>query len=343
MFDIEKFKKHNFHDGLITECWNKESYSGIRGEFPEDETEISGCKFFYFRFNSAEPKLPKMEKYTDIISFDIWEKGNAEDEGYFVRICAEDNGFILAEFDCKDIFFETRNYEGMSYRNVYGTERYNQYMESQKYVLNEEYFTGKEQFDLPEGFAIEIETYKDMEDVGTYFVNMAFLQKCTIIRNGQTVYEYLCTYDHAVTFREFIYHKNGHRYYPFHINLYGISYLDVDTLDVYNYIPEGYQHDSDYLFGESFIITDIHYDQDSDLIAYGGCYWAGPSNVMVGDFSCLPNCGYPLVNMQDLIDPDYDQYEELDFESWNRGKLWLKCEGVSTSLDIDIIKSNIHM
>lgn len=191
---------------------------------------------------------------------------------------------------------------------------------------------------MPESFTLEIESYEDISDMGTHLVYNAHLQKCIISRNGQTVYEYLCTTYHHKPFYEFIYHKNGHRYYPFHIDLYGISYIDVDTLEVYNYIPEGYQHNSEYLLGESFIITDIHYDRESDLIAYGGCYWAGTNNVMVGDFSCLSSCGYPLEDMHDLIDPHYDKYDELDFESWDGEKLWLKCMKISVSIGSDEIK-----
>ena len=335
MFDLTKFNQYNFHDGIINECKNCNSYSILEGEFPEDETERSGGKYFTFDFNSVDSQLPEV-KDAGIISFEITEREDAE-EGYSVKICGEDNEFLLVEFGCKDIHFSVRKYKGMSHRNVYGTAEYDTYLKSLKYVSNEGYFTGKEQLDLPEGFALEIETYSHTEDTGTYSINVAFLQKCTIRRDGQEVYEYLCTYRHK-PFCEFIYHSNGHRYYPFHINLYGISYMDVDTLEVYNYIPEGYQHDSDYLLGESFIITDIHYDRESGLIAYGGCYWAGPSNVMVGDFSCLPSCGYPLEDMQNLIDPDYDQYDELDFECWNIGKLWLKCEKMSVSVEVDEIK-----
>lgn len=342
MFNLTKFNQYNFHDGMITECENCYNYSILKGEFPEDETERSGGKYFTFDFNSIDSQLPEV-KDAGIFSFEITGRQDAE-EGYSVKICGWNNGFplppripLFVEFGCKDIHFSVRKYEGMSHRNVYGTAEYDKYLESLKYVLNEAYFTGKEQLDLPEGFALEIETYSHTEDTGTYSINAAFLQKCAIRRDGQEVYEYLCTYDHE-PFCEFIYHNNGHRYYPFHIDLYGISYMDVDTLEVYNYIPEGYQHDSDYLLGESFIITDIHYDRESGLIAYGGCYWAGPSNVMVGDFSCLPGCGYPLEDMQNLIDPDYDQYDELDFECWNEGKLCLKCEKMSVSVEIDEIK-----
>ncbi len=59
---------------------------------------------------------------------------------------------------------------------------------------------------------------------------------------------------------------------------------------------------------------------------------------MVGGFSCLPNCGYPLEDMQEIIDPGHDQYEELDFECWDRGKLWLKCGKMSVSVEINNIK-----
>lgn len=331
MFDLTKFNRYDFHDGIITECENRNSYSILEGEFPEDETERSGGKYFTFYFNAVDSQLPEV-KDAGIISFEISEREDAE-KGYSVKICGEDDGALHVEFGCKDIRFGVRKYKGMSHRNVYGTAEYDTYLESLKYLLNEAYFTGKEQFDLPEGFALGIETYS---------TNKAFLQKCTIRRDGQAVYEYLCTYRHAKPFREFIYHSNGHRYYPFHIALYGISYMDMDTLEVYHYIPEGYQHDSDYLLGESFIITDIHYDRESGLIAYGGCYWAGPYNVMVGDFSSLSGCGYPLEDMQNLIDPDYDQYDELDFECWNEGKLWLKCEKMSVSVEVDEIKRLIQ-
>lgn len=145
MFSLDKFYKHNFHDGFITEYQNCDGYSILRGEFPEDETEESGCKYFYFRFNSAEPNLPYMGEDAGILSFDICEKKNVED-GYSVMIHAQNYpgiSFISAEFECKNIIFETQKYKGMSYRNVYGTAEYDKYVESLKYVLNEKYIVEK--------------------------------------------------------------------------------------------------------------------------------------------------------------------------------------------------------
>ena len=328
MFSLARFKQHSFHDSVITKCRNRNSWSSIQGEFSEDEIERSDCKYFLVSFYSADSRFPEMDD-AEIISFEINERGGVK-KGYSVRICVENNGFITVEFGCKLVFFSVYKYKGMSYRNVYGTAEYDTIMEDQKYVLDETYLTEKEHLDLPEGFALDTETYREFT---------TFLKKCTIRRDAQAVYDYLCTYTHVKPFCEFIYHRNGHRYYPFHIGMHGISYIDVDTLEVYNYLPEGYAHDIDSLLGTSFVITDIHYDRESGLIAYGGYLWEeGPRNVMVGDFSCLPNCGYPLEDMQALIDPDYEKYGELDFESWGGGKLSLKCGEMSVSVDVDEIK-----
>ena len=326
MISLAKFKQYSFHDSIITKCWNHNSYSCLRGEFSEDEIERSGCKYFFFSFDSADSRLPEMDD-AEIISFEINERGGAK-KGYSVRICVENNGFIAVEFGCKYVSFSVFKYEGISYRNVYGTAEYDTIRETLKYVLDEAYLTEKVYLYLPEGFVLYTETYREFT---------TFLQKCTIRRDGQAVYEYLCTYNH-VPFCEFIYHRNGHRYYPFHTGGCGISYIDVDTLEVYNYLPEGYAHDIDSLCGESLVITDIHYDRESGLIAYGGCLWESPGNVMVGDFSCVSNCGYPLEDMHTLIDPDYEKYRKLYFESWGGGKLSLKCGEMSVSVDVDKIK-----
>ena len=39
-----------------------------------------------------------------------------------------------------------------------------------------------------------------------------------------------------------------------------------------------------------------------------------------------------------MIDPDYEKYSKLDFESWGGGKLSLKCGEMSVSVDVDEIK-----
>lgn len=145
-----------------------------------------------------------------------------------------------------------------SYKNVYGTKEYNKFIDSQRYVIDDKFLAGTEIYELSDGFSLEVNIYEDREKRENCSVTLA-VQKVILKNEYKTLYEYCCFDDHIKPFTEIIHHKNGHRYFPFHIDLYGISCLDVDTLEVYNYIPEGYEHDCEYPYGESFIITDIHY------------------------------------------------------------------------------------
>ncbi|MDE5854477.1 MAG: hypothetical protein K2H19_05380, partial [Ruminococcus sp.] len=133
-----------------------------------------------------------------------------------------------------------------SYKNVYGTEKHNKFMEGQHYVIDNKFLVETEYLELSDGFSLEIRFYEETEQRENYPV-LTCVQKSTLKKADKTVYEYCCfAYPHE-PFTEIIHHKNGHRYYPFHVDLYGISYLDVDTLEVYNYIPEGYEHPEDYM------------------------------------------------------------------------------------------------
>ncbi len=224
-----------------------------------------------------------------------------------------------------------RLYEGTSYRNMYNTEEYNSLIEHQKYVLDEKYLTKeREQCELPEGNSIETAVYGDVE--GEVF--KAVLVKCALKHNSETVYEWISTYSHPREFTEFIQHSNGHRYYPFHADLYGISFLELDTMKVFNYVPEGYQHDSDYPLGESFIITDIHYDITTDWIAFGGCFWAGTYDVMVMKLPNPLNFEMRMVGIHDIVDPEWELYDDIDFAEWRDGKLIVKAD--KTELEVEI-------
>ena len=224
----------------------------------------------------------------------------------------------------------------MSYQNLYGTEEYQKRIDAQKYVLDERYFIEKEEFSLPDGYSIEVAAYSD----SIKNTLKAYLQKCILKKSGKPIYEYLCTYDHSVRFRDFIVHSNGKRYFPFHEDLYGISYLDMDSLEAYHYVPEGYAHDFSYLCGESFIVTDIHYDKNTDLIAYGGCYWGGPYGVMVGDFTNPLNFDPRLFDICKIVDPDYEGYD-IQFKQWQGDRLVVTVEGEEKDITIDEIKRGL--
>lgn len=223
-----------------------------------------------------------------------------------------------------------------SYKNVYNSEKHKNFMDGQLYVIDDRFLDETEIYELPDGFSVEWKIYIDNE-------HRTEVQKITLRNSDKVIYEYCCFYGHNFVFKDIIHHRNGHRYYPFHVDLYGISYLDVDTLEVYHYIPEGFEHNEEYRCGESFIITDIDYDRESNLIAYGGCYWAFPYDVMVGDFSEPLNFNPHLVNMHGILDPKSDFCDDIDFKEWKDNRLYVLCDnGEEKSLSAEELKLMIN-
>ena len=87
MLHLEEFRTHIFHDGIITGCQNRDGYSVAWGEYPEEETERSGYRYFRFLFRLAWPPLPEMQDM-GILSIEIAENTGGENDGQD----KEDNG-----------------------------------------------------------------------------------------------------------------------------------------------------------------------------------------------------------------------------------------------------------
>ncbi|MCH5270356.1 MAG: hypothetical protein J1E83_06355 [Lachnospiraceae bacterium] len=337
-FDLETFHKFDFTGSQITahNIWQSQGtlYNlNLEGSFEKEQYE--NCRFWCFWFkhfeNQGDANIADLTG--NRISFlDICLEG----ELFLVKMILETNDDTREiVFRCREVRVNYYRYTGMSYRNLYGTEDYQKFIDKQRYVLDKKYFVNQEEIALPDGYSVETALYND----SAKYAFKARLQKCILKKSGKTIYEYLCTYYHGARFKDFILHSNGRRYFPFHVDLYGISYLDIDSLEAYHYVPEGYAHDFNYPFGESFIITNIYYDKNTDLIAYGGCYWAGPSDVMVGDFSEPLNFNPKLFDISKILDPDSEGYE-IDFKQWQDDKLVVTVEGEEKKISVEeIIKA----
>ena len=166
--------------------------------------------------------------------------------------------------------------------------------------------------------------------------------KYQVLKNGLEIYSFLNDDDQVVLRNPLILHSNGRRYLAFHVGLYGISYLEPDSGEVYHYIPEGHTHDYRLPYGESFIITDIHYDEKSNLAAYGGCYWAGPSEVFVGDLQNPLQYDPHLVRIHELLDPEWEEIDDIDFVRWDADTLVVSCDGKEVSIKIDTLRKALR-
>ena len=338
-FDLKIFRRFDFAGSQITSYYvwqaqNVLSEINLQGSF--EKSQYEDCKFWSLRFNHFEN--PDDMNIADLTGnrmslLDICLEGDF----FLVKMIVETNSDAEEiVFRCGDVIPDYYRYKGMSYRNLYGTEDYQKAIDKHRYVLDQKYFKEKEEIALPDGYSIETALYEDMSQ----YVIHAHLQKCILKKSGKAIYEYLCNYYHGAIFKDFILHSNGRRYFPFHVDLYGISYLDIDSLEVFHYVPEGDTHDFSYPCGESFIVTDIHYDKNTDLIAYGGCYWAGPSGVMVGDFSDPLNFDPKLFDIGKIVDPDSEGYN-IDFKQWQVDRrLVVTVEGEEKIISVEeIIKA----
>jgi len=321
--EFEKLVAHNFEEAVLT-YWSfeeqPEACLWVKGDFGEKETAVTDYKHFKLSFDKIQGDGLEA-KGTDLSGSVLQGiKVSAEGEKYHVHLQLRGNDDI--QFRCDKVYCWLKHYHGISYKNVYEREEYQAYFDKNRYVVAQEYFVEQERYELPDGYSLEVNTYARQEAQ----VVKAQMDKCVLKRGTEIVYEYESIYNHVRPFTEFIEHSNGHRYYPFHIDLYGISYLELDTGKVYHYVPQGYDNDWGSVYGESFIITDIHYDAETDLMAYGGCYWAAPSDVMVGDFSQPLHFNPKLVNVHELIDPGYEEIDDVDFVRWEKEKLVVKAD-----------------
>lgn len=213
---------------------------------------------------------------------------------------------------------------GFSYKNVYNSENHKALMDSKRYVIDDKFFYQTGIWELSDGFLVEYTIYSDDGRTENYSYTKAVATKAILRNSGKKVYEYYCFNSYAYGFKDIIHHKNGHRYYPFHVDMYGISFLDVDTMEVYNYIPDGYKHNDDRMCGESFLIYNVHYDIKSNLIAYYGTYLGMAYDIMVGDFSDPLNFNSHLVSFSDAFNNKYDVcYDEISFKEWKNNRLYV--------------------
>lgn len=226
----------------------------------------------------------------------------------------------------------------IDYTNIYGTSEYNDYLE--KYFLNiekEEFLDDEERIVISDELVLVHREY--VEQKGNRCISMS---RNILHKNGKIIHNYITADGHHKPYTKIINHSNGHRYYPFNVDLYGISYIDIDTLEMYNYIPRGICADSSVLCGESFIVTNLFYDISTDLIAYEGCYWAATSDVMAGDFSDPLNFNPHLISIHKLLDSEYEEFDDVDFEKWGEDSLFVRVDDTVREVPLSGITEKIR-
>ncbi len=330
-FNMCDITEHCYHDGTVTRL-NQHYFEGI---FPEEETKATGLVTFriYFQFEEVPDILKNLPdvKDADILSFTVTPCEN----GYDVKLCILAEEFQAIAFQCRNMQCNLYRYKGKSYRNIYNEIDFSEISD----YFTDEWYEGEEQISIADDLNMIHKKYifKKYNAEGILITGHSF-GKYQVLKNGIEIYSFVNDDDQVTLKNPLIYHSNGRRYLAFHVGLYGISYLEPDSGEVYNYIPEGCTHDYRLPYGESFIITDIHYDEKSDFVAYGGCYWAGPSEVFVGDLRNPLQYDPHLVRIHELLDPKWEEFDDIDFVRWEEETFVLNCDGKEISVPLDKLR-----
>ncbi len=309
MFDESIPEKRDFRGSVITKLSLVFGMLVVSGAFSESERKKSGISSFYFSFSNVNEFELKADYSGCVINdFEI-TKTRA---GYLLRL-AVSNGLPEIRLCCGDVSCTLKRYTGMSLVNVYSDEKYRESVDALRYLISEENISDTEVKELLD-YRLFCTAYRTRK-------SRAFIEEFVLKQGDEEIYRYYALDRHARLVGEIIEHSNGRRYFLHKIDLYGLSVLDLSSKEVFNYFPEGYEHDYRSDTGESFVITDVHYDKRSDLAAMGGSYRSGAFNVTVWDFSEPMSFNPRFVSVHDLIDHDYEQYNDIDFKEWNDSAL----------------------
>ena len=205
--------------------------------------------------------------------------------------------------------------------NVYHTPQYQSFRREHAFLFSEDCLCqrpGKEP-ELPQGWTVCTSRYQG----GLYRAARHQL----LDSGGQVVYTWDNINDDG-EFYQLLPHANGNHYLVFREDLYGYSVLEVETGRTMHYIPEKSWPLDGRQGEETFIWTNVAYDAATNLLAVWGCYWACPNSMVFLDFSdplSEQDCGC-WVEMHEIMDPDYDLFDDIDMINWNvRGWTCFEC------------------
>jgi hypothetical protein len=212
--------------------------------------------------------------------------------------------------------------------NVAYTKEYQEYQKNNEQIFCAEYFEGKEKIELSEKYDIEKSYY-----VGEFDYVISGTENCLMDKEGNILYTYRNINDDA-EFCTIIYHRDGNEYMIFRSELYGYSVLNLDTLKDFHYVPsQSFKVQG----GETFIWTEIFYNNINNILAVSGCYWACPYSIVLVDCSEPMLPGIKQIDIHDKLDSNYEKYDDIDFVKWNNTDLVLKALNAEIEKDEEII------
>lgn len=206
--------------------------------------------------------------------------------------------------------------------NVAYTEVYGMYFREQEAVFRADYLQRIGTTMLSPHYYLKKRSY--CGEVGKYTLHGT---ENELMNEAETVLYTWRNLNDDCEFCKIIEHSDGNKYLIFRSDLYRYSVLDLTAIQDFHYIPSG-----SFPKGETFIWTNVFYNEKNNLLAVSGCYWACPCGTLLLDFSHpMKNPGV-WVDVQEQMEDGYDRYDDLDFVEWRNTELVLSAFNNETEI-----------
>lgn len=208
---------------------------------------------------------------------------------------------------------EWRGWEAACMKNVAYTEAYRAYRREQEAVFSPGYLQNTETVTLSPHFELLKRRY--FGKVGEFWLHANDNQ---LLDKEKAVLYTWRNLNNDGEFCKIIQHQDGSEYMIFRTDLYGYSVLHLATLQDIHYFPA-----ESFPSGETFIWTDVFYNEKNNMLAVSGCFWACPFGIMLLDFTQPMKGNGIWVDVQEHLQDGYDQYDDVDFLEWSNTDLVL--------------------
>ena len=210
----------------------------------------------------------------------------------------------------------------LNLENAYDAEAFEKYKEYYVECFREENISEEEEKEISFGYRIKSVTYIMPQKGYELYAYKQYLYDA----KGEEVCTWFVYDTHDfLNFSDVFMHSDGEKYFIYKECLYGYSVLRLSDLKLLHYVPYGQvsQNEPMQQIGESFIMTDFYYNNETDMIATNGCFWAAPTDVVVIDFKQPLAEPKKMLTFHKLIDPNYenDDLEDVEFKHWDKDEL----------------------
>jgi hypothetical protein len=166
-----------------------------------------------------------------------------------------------------------------------------------------------------------------------------FCSNNKVYQENTFIFEYFNLYHHEF-FCKKIKYNNGREYIFYKTDLYGYNVFEMDTQKTFDYFPKCSFMENGI---ETFIGTDIYFNQNNNIFAVDGSYWSCPTDTLLIKIDNPLKEYEKYINIHSIIDEGYEKYDDIAFMKWENNDIKIQCYGIETKPEIIILREKEYI